>query len=114
MQLYKILLFSLIILALSSCQLFSEKQKALLKAPDNFNRLENKEYISDKSFNAQFIDDQTVVFLKNQSPDHDEIQIYIKTDDKITKLTHLKGHNFLHKPKHSQQEFLFLSDKSIR
>lgn len=110
MQLYKILLFSLIILALSSCQLFSEKQKALLKAPDNFNRLENKEYISDKSFNAQFIDDQTVVFLKNQSPDHDEIQIYIKTDDKITKLTHLKGHNFLHKPKHSQQEFLFLSD----
>ncbi|MCH2534886.1 MAG: hypothetical protein MK008_10635 [Bdellovibrionales bacterium] len=107
---FKILLFSLTLLALSSCQLFSEKQKALIKAPDNFSRLQNKEYIADKSFNAQFIDDETVVFLKNQSPDHDEIQIYIKNKDKITKQTHLKGHNFVHKPQHSEQEFLFLSD----
>lgn len=110
MQSFKILLFSLTLLALSSCQLFSEKQKALIKAPDHFKRLENKEYISDKSFNAQFLNDETVVFLKNQSPDHDEIQIYIKNQDKATKVTHLKGHNFIHKPKHTKQEFLFLSD----
>lgn len=106
----KFIFLFITIFALNSCQIFSEKQQANINAPNNFKRLENKVLINEKSFNAHYINHDDILFLRDHSIDHDEIQIYLKTADKEQQLSHLKGHNFIYKAQLNDKKFLFLSD----